>query len=82
MRRKLRYAQKEKTTDTYMLVRFLCAKREFSVVSTSNEHVVDLMIEQQRQRVRTAVTVRLPPTHHERTILNTHIIVVIIIIII
>jgi len=73
--------QKEEDQNaTYVLVRSIGAKWVFAVVPASNEHVIDLMIKCQCQSVRTAVTVRLSSTHHERTVLNTHIIIIIIVI--
>jgi len=59
-----------------MLVGSFGAKREFAAVSTTNEHVIDLTVERQCQRVRTPVTVSLSTSHHERAILNIIIIVV------
>ena len=56
-----------------MLVGSFGAERELAVESTSNEHVVDLAVERQRQRVRAAVRLvrRLPSTNHERTVLQS-----------
>jgi len=70
---RLRYwADGEKfVRDTYVLIGSICAERELAVAATSNQHVIDLTVERQRQRVRTTVTVRLSATHQERPVLST-----------